>query len=85
MEPKRPHPMTTTNQTHTNVERTTTQPVCFPLPSRGGDPHFGLSRSYYYGLEKSGLIRMKRLRMPGRTRSRVLVPFKDALDLIQKA
>jgi hypothetical protein len=59
-------------------------PEFFPLPQRGQDPHFGLGRSFYYDLEKRGLLRLVRLRKPGNIRGRVLVPYAAALAAVRK-
>jgi hypothetical protein len=59
-------------------------PEFFPIPPRGPDPHFGISRSCWYDLESRGLIRLTRLRKPGNIRGRVLVPYGAALALFSK-
>ena len=51
------------------------RPETFRLPSRGGDQHFGLTRSFYYNLEKHGLIKLIRLRKRGNLRGVTLVPY----------
>ena len=58
---------------------TTAEPVTFrlPRPGTGGDPHFGISRSHYYALEKRGLLRLIRIRGVGKERGITLVPFKQ--------
>lgn len=58
-------------------------PLCAPLKPRGGDPYFGLSRSYWYNLERKGYIVLKRLRMRGNRKGRVLLPMEDAMKAIQ--
>lgn len=60
------------------------QPEFFTLPTIGPDPHFGLSRSSYYDLERRGLLRLVRVRKPGNIRGRVLVPFQEASALIRR-
>jgi hypothetical protein len=60
-------------------------PEFFRLPARGLDPHFGLSRTYYYSLERDGLIRMVRLRRPGTIRGTLLVPYAAVKALINEA
>ena len=60
------------------------RPEFFPLPSRGRDPHFGLSRSTYYSLERDGLLRLVRIRRPGHLRGKVLVPYAEVTDLIRR-
>lgn len=61
------------------------QPEFFPLPQKGPDPYFGLSRSSYYDLERRGLLALKRLRKPGNKRGRVLIPFGATLALINNS
>ncbi len=51
------------------------RPEFFRLPVRGGDPFYGLTRSYYYEGEKRGYWRLVRLRGRGRQRGVTLVPF----------
>ena len=53
-----------------------------PLPARGGDPWFHLSRSFWYALEKRGLVRLVRLRLSGNVRGRVLLRREDATAAI---
>jgi hypothetical protein len=59
-------------------------PEFFPIPPRGGDRFFGISRSSYYDLEKRGLLRLVRLRKPGNLHGRVLVPYAATLALIRR-
>lgn len=70
-------PVRTSTGTHT--------PEFFRLPARGLDPHFGLSRSFYYSLERDGLIQMVRLRRPGAIRGALLVPYASVKAVIGKA
>ena len=60
------------------------RPEFFALPSRGGDPYFGLSRSLYYDLERQGLLHLVRLRKPGNQRGRVLVPYAAVHALLDR-
>lgn len=62
----------------------TQAPEFFRLPSRGPDPFFGLSRGYYYELERDGLLQMVRLRRPGTKRGVLLVPYAQTLQLVRK-
>ena len=58
-------------------------PVTFRLPKVGErDPHFGLSRSWYYGEEAEGKISLIRLRNKGKKRGVTLVRSSDVLTLI---
>jgi hypothetical protein len=50
-------------------------PEFFRLPKSGGDPYFGLGRSYYYEGEKRGYWRLARIRERGRLRGVTLVPY----------
>jgi hypothetical protein len=59
-------------------------PEFFPLPDRGPDPHFGLSRSMYYDLEKRGKIMLVRLRKAGNLRGKVLVRYRQVLEYVEK-
>jgi hypothetical protein len=59
-------------------------PEFFRLPSRGHDPHFGLSRRFYYTLESDGLIRMVRMRRPGTKRPVLLVPYAAVSAMLNK-
>jgi hypothetical protein len=53
-------------------------PEFFRLPKAGGDPYFGLGRSYYYEGEKQGYWRLIRIRQRGKLRGVTLVPY-DAI------
>jgi hypothetical protein len=41
------------------------RPEFFRLPKSGGDPYFGLGRSYYYEGEKQGYWKLIRIRQRG--------------------
>jgi hypothetical protein len=64
---------------------TSPRPDFLRLPKRGGDPHFGLSRAWYYAAEKRGLISLKRLRARGKIRGVTLVPYDAIRRLIEEA
>ena len=51
------------------------RPEFFRLPKSGGDPYFGLCRSYYYEGEKRGYWRLIRIRERGKQRGVTLVQF----------
>jgi hypothetical protein len=51
------------------------RPEFFRLPKSGGDPYFGLARSYYYEGEKQGYWRLVRIRQRGKLRGVTLVPY----------
>ena len=61
------------------------KPETFRLPKRGGDPHFGLSRAWYYQAEQKGLLKLIRLRDRGKLRGVTLVPYDDVAKLIAEA
>jgi len=56
----------------------------FRLPARGPDPIYGLTRSFFYQLEKRGELRLIRLREKGRLRGVTLVPV-DAVEAYIRA
>jgi len=60
------------------------RPETFRLPTKGGDPFFGLTRSYYYHGEKLGYWRLFRLRKRGNIRGVTLVPFDEIKAFLQK-
>ena len=60
------------------------KPEFFPLPKRGQDRFFGLGRTSYYDLERSGMIRLVRIRKTGNQRGKVLIPYNAMLDLVHK-
>jgi hypothetical protein len=59
-------------------------PEFFRLPKSGGDPYFGLGRSYYYEGEKDGHWRLIRLRKRGKLRGVTLVPYDTIAAFIRK-
>ena len=74
--------MNTTIPTPSQLGRTI--PEFFPLPARGLDPYFGISRSSYYDLENRRLLRLVRIRKPGNIRGKVLVPYPAVMELMQR-
>jgi hypothetical protein len=58
-------------------------PEFFRLPKSGGDPYFGLGRSYYYEGEKLGYWRLVRIRQRGKVRGVTLVPYDAVADFIR--
>jgi hypothetical protein len=66
------------NQTAQNA------PETFRMPKRGGDPYFGLTRGFYYNLEKRNLIRLIRIRDRGKIRGIVLIPYDAVKKLIME-
>lgn len=63
----------------------TIRPEFFRLPSRGVDPYFGLSRSYYYELDKTGQVLLVRLRKRGSQRGVALVNFEAMSSFLARA
>jgi hypothetical protein len=63
----------------------TIRPEFFRLPIRGVDPHFGLSRSYYYDLDKAGRVLLVRLRRRGSQKGVVLVNYEAMSAFLAKA
>lgn len=59
-------------------------PEFFRLPKSGGDPYFGLGRSYYYQGEQLGYWRLVRIRQRGKVRGVTLVPYDAVADFIRK-
>lgn len=58
-------------------------PTTFRLPRVGQrDPHFGLSRSWFYAAEGDGRINLIRLREKGKKRGTTLVLTEQVLKLI---
>jgi hypothetical protein len=58
-------------------------PTTFRLPRVGQrDPHFGLSRSWYYSAEARGDLTLIRLRERGKMRGATLIPAAEVLNLI---
>lgn len=60
------------------------RPEFFRLPKSGGDPYFGLGRSYYYEGEKQGYWRLVRIRQRGKLRGVTLVPYDAIAAFIRK-
>lgn len=57
------------------TRETSAHPEFYRLPTTGGDPFFGLTRSFYYEGENRGYWRLVRLRERGRQRGVTLVPY----------
>jgi hypothetical protein len=55
------------------------RPEFFRLPVRGVDPHFGLSRAFYYQLDATGQVLLVRLRKRGSLKGVTLVNY-DAMS-----
>jgi len=59
------------------------RPEFFRLPKFGGDPYFGLGRSYYYEGEKHGFWKLVRIRQRGKLRGVTLVPYDAVAAFIR--
>src|SRR5207248_4817021 len=66
-------------ETLANVSR----PEFFRLPATGGDPFFGLTRSFYYEGEHRGYWRLVRLRERGKQRGVTLIPFDAVAKFVR--
>jgi len=59
-------------------------PITFRLPRVGQrDPHFGLSRAWYYNAEADGRLALIRLRERGKKRGATLIPSAAVLALLE--
>ena len=59
-------------------------PITFRLPKVGQrDPHFGLSRAWYYNAEADGRLALIRLREKGKKRGATLIPSAGVLALLE--
>jgi hypothetical protein len=76
------HPVTTVAPSEA-ASSALQRPEFFRLPKSGGDPYFGLGRSYYYEGEKNGHWRLIRLRKRGKLRGVTLVPYDAVADFIR--
>ena len=59
------------------------RPEFFRLPKSGGNPYFGLGRSYYYEGEKQGYWHLVRIRQRGKLRGVTLVPYDAVVAFIR--
>ena len=59
------------------------RPEFFRLPKTGGDPYFGLGRSYYYEGEQRGYWRLVRIRERGKLRGVTLVPYDSVAAFVR--
>ena len=79
------HPATSTAPRSEGADRPSqSPPEFFRLPKSGGDPYFGLGRSYYYEGEKQGYWRLIRIRQRGKLRGVTLVPYDNIAAFIRK-
>ena len=78
------HPVTSTAPRSEGAERPSqSRPEFFRLPKTGGDPYFGLGRSYYYEGEKQGYWKLIRIRQRGKLRGVTLVPYDAVAAFIR--
>jgi hypothetical protein len=70
------------NKLYAKSETLISRPEFFRMPQKGGDPYFGLSRSYYYNLEVQGRLQLVRLRSRGNLRGVTLIPYGKVAGLI---
>ena len=61
------------------------RPDTYRIPIKGGDPYFGLTRSWYYSAEQDGRLRLIRVRKRGKQRGVTLVPYDDVAAIIAAA
>jgi hypothetical protein len=61
------------------------RPEFFRLPKPGSaDQFFGLSRTFFYLLEKRGELKLVRLTAPGKRRGVTLIPFREVEAFVEK-
>ena len=60
------------------------KPETFRLPSVGGDPYFGFTRSFYYNGEERGWWKLVRIRNEGKDRGVTLVPYDAVAAFVHK-
>lgn len=64
----------------------TFRPEFFRLPRSGErDPHFGLTRSFYYAAEADSQLKLVRLRKRGNQRGVTLIPYAAVVALFNEA
>jgi hypothetical protein len=59
------------------------RPETFRLPKTGGDPFFGIGRSFYYRGEQLGYWRLIRIRERGKLRGVTLVPYDAVAEFVR--
>lgn len=64
---------------------TPSTPTTFRLPQSGKrDPHFGLTRSFYYAAESEGQLKLIRIKKRGNQRGVTLIPYAAMLELLSE-
>ncbi len=70
--------------TNTGSPKLKELPITYRLPRVGErDPHFGLSRAWYYSAEADGRLALIRLREKGKKRGATLIPSSAVLALLE--
>ena len=59
------------------------RPEFYRLPSVGGDPHFGFTRSFYYEGENRGYWKLARIRQRGKLRGVTLIPYEAVAAFVR--
>jgi hypothetical protein len=78
------HPATSIAPRSEGADRPSERPPeFFRLPKSGGDPYFGLGRSYYYEGEKRGYWKLARIRDRGKLRGVTLVPYDSIAAFVR--
>ena len=77
------YPVTTSPRSEGADRPSQSRPEFFRLPKTGGDPYFGLGRSYYYEGEKQGFWKLVRIRQRGKLRGVTLVPYDHVAAFIR--
>lgn len=67
------------------MDEASKHPITYRLPSKGTDPYFGLTRSFYYAAETQGRLTLIRLRSKGKSRGVTLVDFQEVRSLVEEA
>ncbi len=60
------------------------RPQTFRLPTVGGDPYFGFTRSFYYNGETRGWWKLIRIRHGGKDRGVTLVPYEAVATFVRE-
>ncbi|MCP9773965.1 hypothetical protein KBY66_15355 [Synechococcus sp. Tobar12-5m-g] len=63
----------------------TNHPITFRIPQSGTrDPHFSLTRSFYYAAEAAGQLKLVRLKKRGNRRGITLVPYAAVVEMLRE-
>ena len=77
------HPRTTAPRSDGAERPSQFKPEFFRLPKAGGDPFFGLTRTFYYEGEARGYWRLARIRDRGKLRGVTLVPYDTVAAFVR--